>query len=100
MSMPIAPTPMAVSPVSVTMATLEMECCVQVWAKYVVLLVRAIKRQGQVRRRNKIDRFPFIISMRPILAANVLQIAECTENVIMTLSKLSIIFQAHCINRA
>ena len=31
MSMLIVPTLLAASPVSVTMVTMEMECCVQVW---------------------------------------------------------------------
>ena len=38
MSMLIVPTPLEASPVSVTLATLEMECCVQVWVKYIALL--------------------------------------------------------------
>ena len=38
MSMLIVPTLLEASPVSVTMVTLEMEYCVQVWVKYIALL--------------------------------------------------------------
>ena len=38
MTMLTVPTILAASPVSVTMVTLEMECCVQVWVKYIALL--------------------------------------------------------------